>query len=137
GSNDQTVCVYHPGRVEPILTLFAAGREWVAWTPEGYYAASAGGEKMMGWLTNNGPDKLATFNPAESFRQSLYNPGALRALWSAKGAKGDIRKALEAVQGGTATLSVGKVLPPDVTIRTPAADAKLEGGTVEVAAAAT
>jgi len=134
GSNDQTICVWHPGRSEPLLSLFAAGREWVAWTPEGYYAASAAGENMMGWLTNHGPDKLATFNPAASFRQSLHNPGALQALWRAKG---DIRTALAVVQSGTTTLSVGKVLPPEVAIRTPTAEAKIEGGTVAVTAAAT
>ncbi|MBI1915600.1 MAG: caspase family protein [Planctomycetes bacterium] len=134
GSNDQTISIWHPARTEPIWTLFAAGRDWVAWTPEGYYAASAGGENMMGWLTNNGPDKLATFNPAQSFRQSLYNPGVLSSLWRAKG---NIRTAVASVQGGTATLSVGKILPPEVAIRTPVADAKIDSGRVEVRASAT
>src|SRR5262249_46166339 len=58
----------HPGR---LLSLFVApapegdggkkrkaAPEWIAWTPEGYYAASVGGERLMGWHVNNGTDKL-------------------------------------------------------------------------------
>src|SRR5262249_26775418 len=39
-SNDQTLRIWDPDHDEPLLSLFVAGDDWVAWTPEGYYAAS-------------------------------------------------------------------------------------------------
>jgi WD40 repeat protein len=41
GSTDQTLRIWDPDQTEPELSVFAAGTEWIAWTPEGYYAASA------------------------------------------------------------------------------------------------
>ena len=37
-----------PGARKAFLTIFASGQNWVACTPEGYFAASPGGEKMVG-----------------------------------------------------------------------------------------
>jgi hypothetical protein len=65
---------------KPLVTLFVLGREWVAWTPQGYYAASLGGERLMGWQIDNGPDQFATFHPASHFRASLYRPDAIERL---------------------------------------------------------
>src|SRR5262249_28340867 len=56
-----------PG-VRPLLSLFTAGSDWIAWTPEGYYAASPDGDRYVGWLIGHGNDKFATFYPAEQFR---------------------------------------------------------------------
>src|SRR5205085_1211586 len=53
GGTDQVMNIFHIERAEPLVSLFVAGREWIAWTPEGYYAASAYGERLMGWLINN------------------------------------------------------------------------------------
>src|SRR5262249_28623247 len=58
GSADQTMCVFDPNRDEPLLSLFFAGNDWIAWTPEGYYAASANGERLMGWQINNGLEQV-------------------------------------------------------------------------------
>jgi WD40 repeat protein len=41
-SDDQTLRIWDPDKYDPLLSLFFAGEEWVAWTPEGYYAASPG-----------------------------------------------------------------------------------------------
>src|SRR5262249_20397086 len=50
-----------PGfRTIPLLSLYSAGDDWIAWTPEGYYAASPGGEKLIGWQVNNGRDQMAS-----------------------------------------------------------------------------
>lgn len=35
--------------------------EWVMWTPQGYFAASPGGEGLIGWRINRGPDQPAEF----------------------------------------------------------------------------
>src|SRR5262249_47694898 len=46
----------------------------------GYYAASPGGERLMGWQVNNGLEKLATYHPAVQFRKSLYRPDVIKLL---------------------------------------------------------
>src|SRR5262249_50935661 len=53
-AEDGILRVWDPERVDPLLSLFVAGNEWIAWTPRGYYAASPGGERLMGWQVNDG-----------------------------------------------------------------------------------
>ena len=79
-SADQTLTVYNPATNKVLLTIFPAGSDWIAWTPEGYYAASSGGERLMGWQVENGPDKLASFYPADRFRKQLYRPDVIKLL---------------------------------------------------------
>jgi WD40 repeat protein len=85
-SDDQVIRVWDPKHPQPLLSLFVAGRDWVAWTPEGYYAASPGGEKLVGWVTDNGPDQMMTSHPAQRFHQRLYRPNLIKALLD-KGSK--------------------------------------------------
>jgi WD40 repeat protein len=118
-SNDRTLRIWRADREEPLLSLFTAGNDWVAWTPEGYYAASPGGERLMGWQVNNGPDRLASFHPAAAFRKTLYRPDVVRRLVEA----GSLEKALAAADQergrSTAATTVAEVLPPVVLITSP------------------
>ena len=68
GSADQTLTVYNPTTGKVLLTVFPSGADWIAWTPEGYYAATPGGERLMGWTVNNGFDQPAAFHPARRMR---------------------------------------------------------------------
>ena len=56
------------------LFLHADGKRWVAFTPSGYYAAGPGGEDLVGWQVDNGPDRAADFFPASRFRDRFYRP---------------------------------------------------------------
>lgn len=51
---DGTVRWYHTENREELLALFVDKDtlEWVAWTPDGYYDASANGDKLIGWHVN-------------------------------------------------------------------------------------
>jgi WD40 repeat protein len=135
-SADQTLRVWKPDRDEPLLSLFVAGDEWVAWTPEGYYACSAGGEALMGWQVSNGPEQMATFHPAAHFRKSLYRPDLIKRLLPA----GSVTKALAPAgkEPGKATeaVAVAEVLPPHVRVSAPSAGARLKSAEVEVKATA-
>jgi WD40 repeat protein len=115
-SEDQKLRVF-ADRDAPLLTLYVHGRDWIAWTPEGYYAATAGGERLMGWVVDNGPDRLDSFYPAERFRKVLYRPdvielllekGSLEAALAAANAAR--KKAGEKVAEGVADLE--QLLPP-------------------------
>lgn len=118
GGTDQTLRVWDPLRDEPLLSIFVAGPEWIAWTPEGYYAASAYGERLMGWVVNNGPEAMATFHPAVQFRKSLYRPDVIKLLLEA----GSIPKALAAAnkEKKEDAVNVAQVLPPQVAVTSPA-----------------
>jgi WD40 repeat protein len=113
---DQTLRVWKFGRSEPLCSLFFAGDQWIAWTPEGYYAASSGGERLMGWQVSYDAMQMATFYPAAQFRKSLYRPDVIKRLLEA----GSVKKALEMADRANGKTSkpvqVADVLPPQVRI---------------------
>ena len=124
-----------PDKPGPLLSLFVAGADWVAWTQEGYYAASPAGEKLMGWQVNNGLEQLATFYPADQFHKAFYRPDVIRRVLT----EGGVAKAIAAADkaNGTTTqaVDVAQALPPEVSILSPA-PGKLDKAEVEVKAQA-
>jgi WD40 repeat protein len=112
-SRDQTLRVWNvatAGKESQLLTLFVAGPDWIVWAPGGYYAATPGGEKLMGWTVSSGPGRLAAFYPAERFRKRLYRPDLIKLVWE----KGSVAEALKAAKAEAA--DVEQLLPPRVTI---------------------
>jgi WD40 repeat protein len=100
-----------------LLSVFVSGDDWVAWTPEGYYAATPGGEKLMGWVVTRGLDRLATFHPASQFRKLLYRPEVVKLVAE----KGNVAVALKdagpAVTGPkTRSVTLADALPPQATL---------------------
>lgn len=133
---DQTLAVWNPRREEPLLTFFPAGDEWVAWTPEGYYACSPGGERLIGWQVNHGPDRMPDYYPAARFRKTLYRPDVIRELVYSGGTEGALRRA--GVRGSAGERAeVGSVLPPRVRVTEPRRSTELPAAEVEVRATAT
>jgi WD40 repeat protein len=110
--DDQVMHVWRADRNAPLLSLFVVGNDWIAWTPQGYYAASPAGERLMGWQVNNGPKEVATFHPAADFRKSLYRPDAVARLLK----EGGIAEALKATGKKVEDFQVEAVLPPTVHI---------------------
>ena len=75
-SSDQTIKLWNIKNGELLATLFVTtDNEWICWTPKGYYAASAGGEKYIGWHINQGVNKSAEYYPVYTFRKQFYYPG--------------------------------------------------------------
>jgi WD40 repeat protein len=120
GSNDQTIRIWRRDQEEPILSIFVAGRDWVAWTTQGYYTCSPQGERLMAWQVNPGTPgnttRVPTTHPAERFRKSLYQPALLKYIVPA----GDLRLAMAMAKKFDGKLvelgSVADVLPPEVTL---------------------
>ena len=134
-SGDMTLAVWSPDSDRPLLSFFFAEDEWIAWTPEGYYAASLGGEQLMGWQVNNGPGRMATYYPATQFRKTLYRPDVIKQVLEA----GSTARALEQAdrQSGrpSALTEVAKVLPPAVRLVTPAGSGlRMPAGVLDVRA---
>lgn len=80
GSDDQTVKFWNLRTGECLATLFVArDHEWICWTPQGYYAASAGGEQYVGWQVNQGRARAALYYAASAFRPQRYHPELVKA----------------------------------------------------------
>jgi hypothetical protein len=78
---DGTIRWHRAADGQELLALFIhvpeapkAEKRWVLWMPEGYYAASPGGEDLIGWHVNRAPDQAADFYPAETFRSTFHRP---------------------------------------------------------------
>jgi WD40 repeat protein len=97
---------------EELLAFFVHrdARRWLAWTPQGYYDASAGADDLIGWQVNRTSDMAADFFPVWLFRKRFARPDvvarvletldvdqALRAADEASGREpqpADVRRAL-------------------------------------------
>jgi WD40 repeat protein len=110
-ADDQTLRIWSPDGSKALLALFVQGEDWILWTPHGgYYAATPGGEKLMGWTLDRGPDQMPSFYPAQRFRKLLYRPDLIRKVLET----GSVEKALAAT--GTRGVEIDEVLPPTVQI---------------------
>jgi WD40 repeat protein len=137
GSLDQTVRLWALDNPNPLLSLFFAGEEWIAWTPEGYYAASPGGERLMGWLVSNGKDQLESFYPAAQFRKSMNRPDIIKLLLRTLSVE-QARVFADNARGiKTEHLNIAHVLPPKVKITAPQRLLTINDSALEVTARAT
>lgn len=51
GGDDHVICFWNARNRTLIATLYTARDDrWIMWTPREYYAASPGGERLIGWL---------------------------------------------------------------------------------------
>lgn len=81
GSSDQTVKVWDLRTGDNLLTVFvAADREWVAWTPQGFYTSSYEGHRYIGWQLNRGPERLPSFYAAGQYRAHFNRPDLVGLL---------------------------------------------------------
>jgi len=110
---DGTLRWYRTSDGTELLSFFvnAADRKWIAWTPKGYYAASAGGEDLIGWHFNGkGWDDPPDFFPASRLREQFYRPDVVQLVLKLK----DEAVAIETANNlaGHKTQETGEA-PPD------------------------
>lgn len=99
----------------PLLQVVKRDHDWIAWTVQGYFAGSAGGDRLIGWKVTTENDRLASFYPADKFAKRLYQPEVIRQVLRT----GSVTAAVKAARTVDATVSDTKVedlLPPDVKI---------------------
>jgi WD40 repeat protein len=125
-AEDQILHIVDPKRDGEVLSVYVNDHDWVAWTPEGYYASSPGGERLIGWTIQNGIDKEVSYHPASRFRESLYRPDVIKRILT----DGNLAKALanadKARAKETKEVEVAQVLPPEVKVTiTPGAGDKV------------
>ena len=109
--------------IGPTLALFpTVDGEWIAWTPEGYFAASSRGSRQIGYSVNQGLDRTATFVSVDQLYDRFYRPDLVYAklhgdpekLWQQKEASTDVK---EVIAGG---------LAPRVAFINPTADTAVD-----------
>ncbi|MGE5340777.1 MAG: hypothetical protein ACM3SY_04770 [Candidatus Omnitrophota bacterium] len=118
---DGTIRWYRYTDGKPLLAFFPHNdrKRWVLWTPSGYYDASPGGEDIIGWHVNRGPDKEANFFPVSRFRSTYYRPDVIDQILNSL----DEEKALAAANAlsgkGKRDTNIYAFLPPTVSILSP------------------
>jgi WD40 repeat protein len=139
GSNDQTVRLWNleeippavSAEISPALTLFpTADGEWIAWTQEGYFAASGRGARQIGYSVNQGLTNTAKYVSVDQLYDRFYRPdlvytklhGDPQKLWQQK----------EASTGVKAVIAGG--LAPQVAFIEPASDTAVDRQVIEARA---
>lgn len=96
---DGTIRWFRRDNGSEVLAFFPHGdrKRWVLWTAAGYFAASEGGDELVGWHKNRGRDRAAEFYLASRFSERYYNPSFVVSALAGLGAvpnipAGDLRK---------------------------------------------
>jgi WD40 repeat protein len=116
GFSDGTLRWYRARDGVELLALLphADRKRWIAWTPQGYYAASPGGEDLFGWQINRGPSRAADFFPASRFRATYFRPDVIAAVLATADFDAALRQANQSSAG-----SANFVAAPDIEPQTP------------------
>jgi WD40 repeat protein len=119
---DGTIRWYRLRDGQELLAFFphADRKRWVLWTPGGYYDASPGGEDLIGWHINNGPDAAGDFFSASRFRTARYRPDVVAKVLETRDEAEAVRRADAEAGRKPQALELRKLLPPVVEIETPA-----------------
>ena len=71
----------------------AKTREWVLWTPQGYYASSLAGDQYIGWHLNKGWEQAGDFVTAARLKKHLYRPDLVKRAFELANAESAVREA--------------------------------------------
>jgi WD40 repeat protein len=129
---DGTIRWYRADNGKELLAFFphADRKRWVVWTPSGYYDASVGGEDLIGWHVNRGPDHAADFFPASRFRDRFYRPDVVARVLDTLDEATAVAQADAEARSKTETTALTKLLPPVVTILAPANESAVREASV-------
>ncbi|KOR31686.1 hypothetical protein TI05_12040, partial [Achromatium sp. WMS3] len=130
GSDDQTVRLWNVATRELLLTIFRhKNGEWVAWTPQGYYAASPNGDNMVGWQLNRGPEHTPDYIGANQLRAKLYKPDILTQTIQLRSAKQAIA---QAPQTNFKLAQIATAQPPKFQIIKPGDQSRRQDATLQL-----
>ncbi len=103
---------------EEIFALFVhpTTKEWVIWTPQGYYASSLSGDQYIGWHINKGWEQAGEFVTAAQLSKHFFRPDIVKRAFDLVDAKQAIR---EAGLLGFSLSDLTKRLPPRFRISNP------------------
>jgi hypothetical protein len=122
GSHDQTIRLWNARTFELIATLFpGSDGEWVMWTPQGYYASSPNGDRIVGWQINKGEMQAAEYVTASQLRNTFYRPDIVEAALSG-GSASQVVALAPTTRAGFRLSDLVKRPPPKLQVEGPTAD---------------
>jgi len=75
GSSDRTIRLWEVLNGKLLMTHFnGTDHEWVAWTPEGFFATSENGDKYLGYHLNRGENQSADYVSVKQIHSLFYRP---------------------------------------------------------------
>ena len=118
--SDGTLRWYALDTGRELLALFPHpdGHRWVAWTPSGYYMASADGDALIGWQVNHGRQQVGDFFPVGRFEDQYMRPDIVTKTLALRDEQKAIRAAAADGKAG-ASKTVVQMLPPVIDIVSP------------------
>jgi WD40 repeat protein len=124
---DGTLRWYRLDDGEELLAMFlnVKDRNWVIWSPSGYFNASAGGSQMIGWHINRGIDRKADFYPVAQLRERFYRPDIIERIFATLSP--DEANQLAATAPHT---NIKQLVPPTVTLLGPLSGSNFDSPTV-------
>lgn len=93
-------------------------KQWVVWTPKGYFDAEEGAEELIGWHVNREPGREAEFYDASRFYEQFYHPELVARVL--KTLEPDTAALQYFGQQEKVTVANGIKPPPTVTLSAPA-----------------
>ena len=130
--DDGTIRWYNSD-LEELLAFFVhtPDKRWIAWTPSGYYAASPGGEDLLGWHVNGKRwDDTPDFFPAMQFRNRFYRPDIVQMVLKTRDEKRAIEQANFIAKREAEEASVRAMLPPVIEIVEPVSGIETDQQTI-------
>lgn len=121
------------GRELASLFVHPDQQRWAAWTMDGAYMASPGGDTLVGWHVNRGKDATADFFTVSRFRDRFYHPDAVERALLADASVGPERRGEMAPARAPQAREIAGLLPPVVTLLSPRTGATTDGGRLEIA----
>jgi WD40 repeat protein len=98
------------------LFVHAKTREWVLWTPQGYYTSSVNGDQYVGWQLNKGWETAGEFVTAARLKKHLYRPDIVKRAFELADAEAAVR---EAGLSGFKLADLANHTPPEFRIVDP------------------
>lgn len=131
---DGTIRWYRMQDGEELLALYAHpdGKRWILWMPSGYYDAAPGAEDLIGWHVNRGKDKLADFFSVARFRQQFYRPDVIANILTTQLKTKALSLANTEIEKPPVEKTLASLLPPVITINSPANNTTFSQPTVEI-----
>ena len=114
--SDGTIRWYNLDNGHEVMMLFfeKKERQWIVWTPMGYYISSPRGDRLIGWQLNNGKEKEADFYRAIQFERIFYYPKFVFQYFLNRGDLGQTYKEIE--QREFDIKNIRKIAPPKIRI---------------------
>lgn len=81
--SDGTLRWYRASDARHLLSLYpSTDGQWVVWTPNGYFDASAGADRLIGWSVNRGQETAADFYSLGRFRSRFQRADIIDQIFS-------------------------------------------------------